>query len=161
VRPKLPTPAAHQAAVARTLLGRIEQRADAIAARTTCYTITSGATDDLGVVPATGRCDSPPGGPTPPSPAVGGTSASQRQQPTGVPAAPPAPTSPGQAPVVPPGTRTFSPPPVVTGSPGAPATGGQQPTGSRAPGTVTLPLPLPTITLPPLLPGLPGIHVGQ
>ncbi len=163
VEPKLPQAASTKAAAAVVLLNRIVRRAAALAARNTCYTITSGATDDLGVLPATGRCDQPPGAPTPPSPAVGGTAATRT--PDKVPATnnPNEGANPGSgAPVAPPATETFPEAPVLTLPPGAvpshllpPASGG------TSPGTITVPLPLPGVTVPPLLPGLPGIQVGQ
>ncbi|HKN95522.1 MAG TPA: DUF5667 domain-containing protein, partial [Pseudonocardiaceae bacterium] len=70
VEPRLPAAARAQAVASDRLLARIVRRADAIAARDDCYTITSGATDDLGVLPATGPCDQPPSGS--PTPAFGG-----------------------------------------------------------------------------------------
>jgi hypothetical protein len=146
------------------LLDRIVARAAALAARNSCYTITSGATDDLGVIPATGRCDQPPGVPVPPSPAAGGPATASapashapatNQQDGGNPGA-------GQAPGAPPTTETFPQAPVLTLPPGAPPTGLLPPAaGGTSPGTVTVPLPLPGLSVPPLLPGLPGIQVGQ
>jgi hypothetical protein len=159
VQRTLPAPAASESDKALTLLSRIVARADAIASRNACYTITSGSTDDLGVLPATGPCDR--------APAVGSTLST-----SGIPGAggtivgqvpPSAPANSGGAArsvVAPPTTTTFTPkapPPVPTG--------GLLPTITLTPKTspagVTLPLPLPGITVPPLLPGLPGLRIGR
>jgi hypothetical protein len=162
VEPRLPQAASTKAAASVVLLDRIVRRAAALAARNSCYTITSGDTDDLGVLPATGRCDEPPGAPTPPSPAVGGT-ADTTTAPNAPAPNPKEGTNPnGQAPVAPQATDTFPQLPVVTIGPGGPSGTQVPPTsGGSAPGTITVPLPLPGVTVPPLLPGLPGIQVGQ
>ena len=68
VDPKLPASVQAAATAGRTLLGRVEARASALLARTSCYTVTSGARDDLGVLPATGPCDRAPSGQTPAPP---------------------------------------------------------------------------------------------
>lgn len=141
------------------LLNRIVQRAGAISARNACYTITSGSTDDLGALPATGPCDK--------APAVGATMSA-----TGVPGA--GGTITGQIPATPsvgadtgsrsavtaPTTIPFTPEttaPAQTNHRNSTAT--VTPT-TRTPG-VTLPLPLPGVSVPPLLPGLPSLKVGQ
>jgi hypothetical protein len=155
----LPGPAELESNQSLALLDRIVRRADAIAARNACYTITSGSTDDLGVLPATGPCDKAPAVgstlSTSGTPGAGGTIVGQ------VPPAPPAGDgSAPRSPVAPPTTTTFTPKtalPVPTGVLG--------PTVTVAPNTtapgITLPLPLPGITVPPLLPGLPGLRIGQ
>jgi hypothetical protein len=155
--PALP-PAAHTQAVLSTqLLSRIVQRAKAVAARNDCFTITSGATDDLGVVPATGPCDLRRT--AEPSPAVNGTSGSIRPTKPGQPGIT-GPTSAQRAPVQPQQTQTFTTPtePPATGNPAG--GGGSASTTTTKPG-ITIPLPLPSITIPPLLPGLPGVGIGQ
>ena len=142
----LPAQARDAAARSTALLGRVRQRASGLLVRTSCYTVTSGAGDDLGVLPATGPCDRAPVG-------VGGVATSRStpsdqfgptQQhpgysgPTGTVA--PSPVSPSGS-VTPP--DTFQPGPVRT------TTGPD----TSAPSTTTqpgLPLPLPTLSLPPL-----------
>ncbi|HEY3605966.1 MAG TPA: DUF5667 domain-containing protein [Pseudonocardiaceae bacterium] len=163
VAPHLPTLARTRAAQSRALLDRVSRRADALLARDSCYTITSGATDDLGVLPATGPCDQAPGSPprhlgatsTPP---VGAT------LPVQVPAPPQtrsggatAVTSPPVAGVPP---TTFAappvvPPPVVGVPPVLP------PVPITPPITITLPLPLPPLDIPALLPNLPALRIGD
>lgn len=160
VEPRLPEAASARAARSVTLIDRIIQRANAIAARDSCYTITSGGTDDLGVLPATGRCDTAPNASASnpvPSPAAGSTAFGQAPTVTDVP--PPGGTRNA---VQPTGTTNFPIPPPVLAPPilgTAPAT--VEPTTTAPAGTVTIPLPLPVLHLPPLLPGLPGIRIGQ
>lgn len=158
VDPALPPPAHTQAVAAVTLLNRIVRRADALAARNDCFTITSGATDDLGVLPATGPCESRAASSTTAVHGESGTIAPTRD---GRPGGVTTPTTTGQAPVAPPDTRTFTTPaqPPATGGNGG-AGGGSAPTTTAPPG-ITIPLPLPTLSIPPLVPGLPGIGIGQ
>jgi hypothetical protein len=159
VSPRLPTAARTRAAQSRTLLDRITQRANALLARDSCYTITSGATDDLGVLPATGPCDQVPGSP---SRHVGDTTIPPAGStlPAQVPAAP---TRSGGAtavtsqavPNVPPtafATPPVVPPPVVGVPPVVPPI-------TTPPITITLPLPAQDV--PPLLPGLPALRIGD
>jgi hypothetical protein len=161
VEPKLPAAARAQAAAGERLLARIVQRADAIAARGDCYTITSGATDDLGVLPATGPCDQPPSGSS--VPAFGGAAATRTSQPesarqTGTVGGPPAG---GRAPVAPPDTTAFNAPTAAAPPDDTPPP--LLPTTQNQTGTLRVPLPLPGggLTVPPLLPGLPGVGIGQ
>jgi uncharacterized protein DUF5667 len=160
VRPDLPAAASGQAGASERLLARITQRADAIAVRNDCYTITSGGTDDLGVLPATGPCDQPPGG----SPSFGGAAATQSaQEPTGRATGTVGGTGSGngRAPVTPPDTTRFGAPSVSPTPEDTPPP--LLPTGQNPPGTLRVPLPLPGsgLTLPPLLPGLPGVGIGR
>jgi hypothetical protein len=160
VEPVLPTAAARQATATITLLNRIVARATAIAARNDCYTITSGGSDDLGVLPATGPCDKAPGT----QESVGGAAATRLTQPP-VPTTRPAEAGTGtarRAPVAPRDTTEFATPPLVAPpvEPVAP-TGVLPTTVPGAPGTVHVPLPLPGIQVPPLLPGLPGLRIGR
>lgn len=155
----LPATARTRAVQSVTLLARITQRTNALAARNNCYTVTSGTTDDLGVLPATGPCDQPPssGGSTPGSPAGGSVFGSVSEVPT---------AEGGKGGAVP-GTRAAVPTPSMTVFPTATAvappvvTPGPVITINPAPGTLTLPLPIPGLNLPPLLPGLPGLRIGQ
>jgi Domain of unknown function (DUF5667) len=162
VSPRLPTAARTRSAQSLALLDRITQRATALLARDSCYTITSGATDDLGVLPATGPCDQVPGSP---SRHVGDTATPPAG--TTLPAQVPAPpqtrsgaatavTSPA-VPNVPPTTFTTPPvvPPPVVGVPPV------VPPITTPPITITVPLPLPVLHVPPLLPGLPALRIGD
>ena len=163
VSPRLPTAARTRGAQSVVLLDRITQRSNALLARDSCYTITSGATDDLGVLPATGPCDQVPGSP---SRHVGDTTT----PPAGA-------TLPAQAPAAP-QTRsggstavtsqavpniaptTFAVPPVVQ----PPVVGGPPlvpPVPTTPPVTITLPLPLPVLNIPALLPDLPMLRIGD
>lgn len=153
VQHALPGKAVLQADRTLKLLSDIAQRATDLEARNACYTITSGKIDELGPEPSGGPCDAPPtsGNAAPTNlPGSGGTVDGQNPPtedvtPTTTPAAGPQPTS----------------------SPNSGGTGIINSGGSAAAGkttvapTLTVPLPLPTINVPPLLPGLPGIQIGQ
>jgi hypothetical protein len=154
VEPKLPAPAHARAGQSVVLLGRVTERADALLARNSCYTITSGSTDDLGVLPATGPCDQVPN-------TAAGRVAGGQQATTGgtlpaqVPVRPGATGSnitptPAKAPLGPTPTNfptvPVVPPPVMTTPPLVPPVT-----------TPTLPLPLPSLNLP----GLPGLRIGS
>ncbi|WP_344431702.1 DUF5667 domain-containing protein [Amycolatopsis minnesotensis] len=139
------------------LLSRIDARAGALAARLQCYLITAGESDDLGAVPATGPCDPPQGnqgtaqGEPPPATEPGprqdlsdGTVPmptqrflSQLDSPAPTPPSPTAPGAVSAPPVI--------PPPIPT------------PTGPRLPSTPAKP---PLLSIPPLIPGLPGLGIG-
>jgi hypothetical protein len=160
VDPKLPAEARTPASTSLTLLTRIEARATALLARTACYTVTSGSSDDLGVLPATGPCDQAPNAqpvlPTTVAPDITlQQTPAANQSRTG-----PAPTTIAKAP--PPANPTVTP--TVPSPPPVP-----QPTRPTAPTspilpvppTISLPLPLPVAQIPPLLPGLPWIRVGE
>lgn len=171
--PRLPSAAGIRQDASVALLEKIEARAVALTARMVCYQITSGAIDDIGALPATAACErradadllpipgtqagSVPGTNQPNAPSVG----------TAVPPPPAQPSSPGQPE---PGSAPAltTPPPLVTvppilGGPTSPtySTPPQSRTSSAAP-TVSLglPLPLPTIAVAPLVPGLPGVQLG-
>jgi hypothetical protein len=58
---ELPEQASARAAQTRVLLARIAERAVALWARTVCQLVTSGATDDIGLLPADGVCEPAPG----------------------------------------------------------------------------------------------------
>jgi hypothetical protein len=161
VGPKLPAEARTAAATSQTLLTRIETRATALLARTTCYTVTTGSSDDIGVIPASGPCDHAPGVETATPPIAPDIAHSQTPAAdiADQPAVTPAPTTTTVPQAPPPARPTATPttPPPVT-LPTRPST----PTTPVLPGppTITLPLPLPGAQIPPLLPGLPAIHVG-
>ena len=160
VDPELPTEAKAAASTSQTLLTRIETRATALLARTTCYTVTTGTSDDLGVLPATGPCDHAPGVETA-TPPIAPDLTHGQTPPTGVasqPSTTPTPTT--TVPLAPPPTHSTAtptaPPPVTL--PTQPSV----PTTPTLPGppTITLPLPLPGVRIPPVLPGLPAIGLG-
>jgi Domain of unknown function (DUF5667) len=161
VAPRLPTAARTRAAQSLTLLDRVTQRANALLARDSCYTITSGTADDLGVLPATGPCDQVPG--SPPRHVGDTTPQAGRSLPAQVPA-PPQTRSGGATPVTSPpvpnvAPTTFAVPPVVP----PPVVGVPPvvPPVTTPPLTITLPLPLPPLNIPALLPGLPALRIGD
>jgi hypothetical protein len=138
------------------LLVAIVDRADALIARLNCYTITTGATDDIGALPATGACST-----RPPASQGGGGAAPTTSRPgesalVGGPAGGGVTTTTTATPTVTFPTPTTAPPLTTApkGSGSAPTTTSGKPTG------VTVPLPVPLGSLPPLLPGLPGISLG-
>ncbi|MFI5605815.1 DUF5667 domain-containing protein [Amycolatopsis sp. NPDC051903] len=154
-QPRIPTAARADLTSARGLLTRVQQRTTALVSRLNCYEITTGGSDELGVIPARGACTqqpAQPGGSAPASPAP----------------ATPVPTAPGAPVTETPGPSSdlvVSGTPTPTSSPGAstapppvfapPITA---PTSPRLP-TPTSPPP-PLISVPPLLPGLPPIVIG-
>lgn len=162
VSPKLPTRARIAATDSTALLDRIQTRATALLARTSCYTVTSGASDDIGVLPATGACDQAPdarrsvtptnaGDPIPPQPSAPANATTRD-------AGPDPTVTPTQVPPARPSAPAGNAPPPVT-LPTQPTA----PTSPILPGppTISLPLPLPGAQIPPLLPGLPWVSIGQ
>ncbi|SES24000.1 DUF5667 domain-containing protein [Actinokineospora terrae] len=163
LRPKLPPATDSRLSASLALLDQVEGRAAALLARMRCYQVTSGDLDEIGALPATAACEVRPDAPrvltsTPGSQAGNEPTADPRTpttepQPTGPPTGQPVTTTPGAP-------RTTTPPPLVDlppiiGSP-SPIPG----TSTPAPGvSVPLPLPLPTIELPPLL-GIGPIRIG-
>jgi hypothetical protein len=156
VAPRLPGSARSREGASLDLLAKIAGRADALLARMQCYQITTGSFDDIGALPATGACERIPGAPAPAQ--TGPNAGNTRQQPV-----------PDQTLTTPPGTpQAQTPAPgqaAPSGAPGAlpgilPTTSTPSgSTGTQSP-TTNLPLPLPTIQLPPLVPGLPGVRIG-
>jgi hypothetical protein len=133
------------------LLARIDARARALSGRLDCYQITTGGSDDLGVVPATGTCRPPPGvvgvpvpaapvAPAPRAPSVTGSDATRSSESV----ATPSPTPP-----VPPSGGTSAPRAI-----NAPIFA---PTSPRTPGSDAAPAPV--VSVPPLFPGLPGVGI--
>ncbi|MFF4592553.1 DUF5667 domain-containing protein [Amycolatopsis sp. NPDC001319] len=154
-QPRVPTSARADLSGARGLLTRVQQRTSALVSRLNCYEITTGSSDELGLLPARGACTQQPtrpGEPAPPSPSSPGPT--------------PTPTESG----VPPATGTSSPPDLAVSSTPTPTSGGSAtappPVFSppiTAPTTPRLPTtspPPPLISIPPLLPGLPPIVIG-
>ena len=165
VGPKLPADARTAANGSRTLLTRIQARASDLLARTSCYTVTTGASDDIGVVAATGPCDRAPNARQTVTPTISpGPTAQQPTAPAiaNQPNSAGSTTTPAQVPPARPGvTPTAAPPPVTL------PTQPTAPTNPILPGPPTislplpLPLPLPGAQIPPLLPGLPWISIGR
>ncbi|WP_298176640.1 DUF5667 domain-containing protein [Saccharomonospora sp.] len=154
-----------------TLLRRIEHRTTALSERMDCYEITSTRTDDLGSLPATGRCAAPPSlSPHIEEPRTQGpptrTERKERTEHTrhGVPPAP----EPPQVTVVdlPHTTRELTDPERPEGS--------IHPADVAPPPAVSAPVPAPTqahmpdsppeepalVSIAPLLPGLPTVTIG-
>lgn len=161
---RLPGAARNRQGATLALLSRIADRTNALLSRMQCYQITTGSFDDVGALPANGVCERVPGATAPPPSARttdGGRTAETQSSPglTSVPVSPLPPAGPpGTVPSVPLSGATL---------PGNPTTAGPtQPGGilpstpGVPPGTLVLPLPLPTVEVPPLLPGLPGIRIG-
>lgn len=132
------------------LLGRINTRARVLSVRLGCDRITSGQSDDLGVLPAPGACRPPSGAPAPPTlpppvtphpPTAVGLDATRSSE--SVPT--PLPTEP-------------VPPVGGTGAPSSFDAPILAPTSTRVPPTTTSPPPL--VFIPPLIPGLPGVGIG-
>lgn len=146
LRGKLPEQAANRSAVSLDLLDRMSKRAAALMARTNCSPITSGQADDVGPLPAEGTC-----APTPIDPSG---SANTLTPTSGLPGKPVQPTTPGQSTTnpVPGSNQATTPETPVLPLPLPPIASSILPT---TPGGL-----LPPISIPPLLPGLPGIRVG-
>ncbi|MTD56720.1 DUF5667 domain-containing protein [Amycolatopsis pithecellobii] len=151
-RPAVPSAALGRFTSSAELLNRIEARAQTLMARLDCFRITTTETDELGAIPESGSCmppaDTTPAG-RPPVPRPVPPSREQlpaRQNPTSA-----TPVRPSSASVIPPPPSTQAPPaidgPVIA------------PTSQRQPTTTTSPPP-PLISVPPLLPGLPGVGIG-
>jgi hypothetical protein len=147
----LPNAARSRVDISRQLLAKIADRAAALFGRMDCYQITTGGSDDIGALPADSVCHRP----------------AANNDPSSTPALTTAPTNPRVKPTAP-----QTPPPQAPGEPQQtppPATGGAQvplvpappPVVPTRPVDPTVPqLPVPILTVPPLLPGLPGIRIG-
>lgn len=159
LRSALPTSTVAGADSSISLLDRLLGRTQALSDRSNCAQVTSGTVDDLGPLPASGTCSpragDPAGTASPERP--GGTAGTDPSSPeatggSGGPSTAPRTSDPGQGLL--PGTDA---PGTSTGAPsGTPTTA---PSGGNVQVPVPLPL-LPPITLPPLLPGLPGVTIG-
>ncbi len=153
VTTRLPAAARNRQRTSLDLLDRMTARSSALLARMDCYQITSGSHDDIGALPATASCATDPGLTAPILPTDTDSSERPSEPPAaGGPVAPSEPTPELPIPV-PPITLSTAPP---TGRPGADPT--TPPSDSPE---IAVPLPLPTVELPPLLPGLPGIRIGE
>ncbi|WP_326567934.1 DUF5667 domain-containing protein [Amycolatopsis rhabdoformis] len=156
-QPRIPTAARADLSGARGLLTRVQERTTALVSRLDCYEITTGTSDELGLIPARGLCTQQPAQPG------GSGSASTNPSPTS-----PPPTAPEGG--VPPATGPSSPPDLAVSSTPTPTSSGSAttpppvfPPPITAPTTPRLPTtspPPPLISIPPLLPGLPPIVIG-
>lgn len=136
LRSGMPAPSLSDADGSLALLDRLRSRADALNTRLPCRELSSGLSDELGILPADGQC----------TPLPEGVDPSQARQP-----GEPAGLDPGALGLPSPGSIT----------PGANGTG-TEPSVGAAPSGVHLPVPgVGRITIPPLLPGLPGITIGS
>lgn len=143
---------------ARLLLDRVQQRTSALGSRLSCYQITTGTTDELGLLPARGACTQQPlspGGSTPSSPPPAPESS---VPPTDAPLPARSASSPtaSGSPSTPAPTRTTSEVPRTPTPPSVPPPI-TAPTPPRIP---TRPAPPPVVSVPPLVPGLPPIVIG-
>lgn len=149
-QPALPADAATVFGDVRDLLGKVQERTSGLVERMNCYQITTGTSDDLGPLPATGECTQRP------APSSGGepTSAS-----TGPSTESTSPTSTGTE--LPPSDAAATPgAPLPTGGVTPPPVYGQVPTTTQQPPVTSTTQPPPLISIPPLLPGLPPIVIG-
>ncbi|WP_132111492.1 DUF5667 domain-containing protein [Actinocrispum wychmicini] len=146
--PRLPIQARDKERESRQLLVRIADRVTALLGRVECYQITTGASDDIGLLPASDACQRPaantlpPGVPSPPgNPPKVKTSAPQT----------PPPAAPSEA----------APTPLTTSAPPVPLVPVPVPTPPTRPADPDMPsLPIPILQIPALLPGLPAIRIG-
>ncbi|MFJ7210602.1 DUF5667 domain-containing protein [Amycolatopsis sp. NPDC098790] len=134
----------------RDLLGKVQERTSGLVARMNCYQITTGSSDDLGLIPATGECTQRP------LPSSGGEPTSSSPQSSTESTAPVAtgtqlaPSNAASTPGLPAPTGGVTPPPVY----------GQVPTTTQPPPVTSTTQPPPLVSIPPLLPGLPPIVIG-
>ncbi|WP_329052708.1 DUF5667 domain-containing protein [Amycolatopsis sp. NBC_01488] len=149
-QPTLPADAATVFGDARDLLGKVQERTSGLVERMNCYQITTGTSDDLGPLPATGEC-------TPrPAPSAGGEPASSAPQ-SSAESTPPTPTGTQ----LPPSDAASTPGiPVPSGGVTPPPVYGQTPTTTQRPPVTSTTQPPPLVSIPPLLPGLPPIVIG-
>jgi hypothetical protein len=163
VQPGLPLSALPHLTTTLDLLSSIQQRSTALLDRVGCTSVTSGASDGIGALPATDYCvPAPPAHKTAADPrssssAVGPRTDVRGTQPTSGHAPPPG--GPDQPSV---GTQPPTASSLLGSKPTAPRS--TPPTRPPAPGripTVVIPLPVPPIDLPfDGLLGLPRIHLG-
>lgn len=157
----LPSSARNRASASLALLDKIATRAGALFNRIECYQITSGSADEVGPLPATGACERDGASrPDPNAPGGEGSGTDGSVQST-VPPSGPAHRAPGAGatdplPPLPPVAKTDQPP--ATGGGSSSGGAGSEPSNG---GSINVPLPLPEVGLPPLLPGLPGISIGE
>jgi hypothetical protein len=147
----LPQSARDRVQTSQQLLARIADRSAALLGRMDCYQITTGGSDDIGALPADSVChrslaqDQAPQAP--------GSSTQPPKIKTSGPQTPP-PAAPGKQ-------QPTEPVAPVTSVPQVPLVPVPAPGTPNPQVTPTVPqLPVPILTVPPLLPGLPAIHIG-
>ncbi len=151
--PMLPAAARGDGGESLTLLNRMQGRADALNARIACQQMTSTVTDDLGPLPASGRC----------LPNAQDPTAARSRTPGGTPNDTPSETA--QAPDAGSDPQLLPNDPAVPDLPLLPEDPALQvPNGDPNASVPTSPpgspqQRLPEISLPPLLPGLPGFTI--
>jgi len=147
----LPADAAPVFGDVRDLLGKVQERASGLVARMSCYEITTGTSDELGLLPAAGECTERPVTPQT------GVSSSQSTEPSAAGSTAPAPTGTQ----LPPSDSTATPGlPAPTGGVTPPPVYGQVPTTTPPPPSTSTSQQPPLVSIPPLLPGLPPIVIG-
>jgi uncharacterized protein DUF5667 len=149
----LPQAARDRKDVSLLLLARIAERATALLGRADCGQLTTGESDDIGALPASGACHRPTANDSA-TPATPGTQ----------PSSPSSPKVKTSGPQIPPSAGAPEPkqtPPPASTAPQVPLIPVPVPTLPTRPVDPTLPsLPVPILQLPPLLPGLPAIRIG-
>lgn len=134
---------------ARDLLDKVQARSADLGSRLTCYTITTGLSDDLGAVPAVGDCVRNPDSPNAVVPPTASTAPSSAPEPPTLASLPP---TGGVVSATPTG-------PLASPTGGAPPPVAPPPPPAKTPPTPTS-TPPPLISLPPVIPGLPPIVIG-
>jgi hypothetical protein len=134
LRKGMPAPSLAGADDSMALLDRVQNRADALNTRLPCRELSAGMSDDLGILPADGKCTPLPAGVDPSQARLPGEPAGLDPSKLGL-------TGPKSA--APGGNGTSS-----------------DPSSSAGPSDVQVPAPVGRVTIPPLLPGLPDIIIG-
>lgn len=151
--PRLPGPVQDRGATSRQLLDKIAERSTILLGRADCYQITTGSSDDIGALPATGLCHRETASSVPNVPVP------TQQQPPRAKA-----TTPETPPPAAPGGTVVPTPPVTPATPQVPLLPVPVPSAPVRPTAPAVPsqpqLPIPILELPPLLPGLPAIRIG-
>ncbi|WP_243769694.1 DUF5667 domain-containing protein [Amycolatopsis acidicola] len=154
LRPSVPAAATGEYTSSAELVTSISDRAQGLLDRLNCFEITTGVPDGLGAVPSTSPCQ-------PSSDAFTG----------GQPSVPvPAPAAPSSAPAAPVITSTQATVPSkakpteelppASSSPTPTAVGPPIKAPTSEPLPTTVPWTPPVLSIPPLLPGLPGVGIG-
>ncbi|MCK2236717.1 MULTISPECIES: DUF5667 domain-containing protein [unclassified Crossiella] len=137
----LPPAARQRLEVTMALLERIRQRASELRQRAGCLTITSGAADDIGALPATERCVPVPAREVSPLPSTGASGRAVVSSPTSTPAV-------ADTPARTPSRHTPAPPPIPLPQPSLPQVSTPPPVEVPAPPTGLLPGLLDLLKLP-------------
>jgi hypothetical protein len=150
--PRLPGSVQDRTATSRRLLDKIAERSTILLGRADCYQITTGSSDDIGALPASGLCHRETASSVPNAPA----SPQPPKVKATTPEIPPPPAPGDTQPAVPTPTQSVEP-----SAPQVPLLPVPVPTVPVRPTAPSQPqLPIPILELPPLLPGLPAIRIG-